>query len=179
MKFKKGNRVEYTEKGETKYGVVSRGGSGTITVILDGGEYQVKGHASLFQLSSHPLATDTEASPMDQYAVTGYREFRSFDGGGFNAFITKNKKKILEAYDAGEGGETQFMAIQKGSHVWESPESKQFHEDAKAWAIQFGDRTGTEAAAMWIEWHVHKRPYGVTAKMYWEAFNERISSFSS
>lgn len=175
MTFKKGDRVEYTEKGETKYGVVSKGGAKSISIVLDGGQYQVKGHPSLFQPSSHPLPRDTEPSPMDGYAVTSFKEFASPDGGGFNAFITYRGKKILSAHDGGYGGEVEFHSVKKDGHYWNSPEQTKFHEDAQAWAIQFGDKNGFGAAACWIEWYVYKRPYGVTAKMYWDEFKKMLA----
>ena len=175
MKLKKGDRVEFTEKGETKYGVVSRGGAGKITVIMDGGEFQVTGHAPIFRKSDKPLAVDTEPSPMDDYGMVGYKEFSSPDGGGFNAFITYKGKKILSAHDGGHGGEVEIHSVKKGSHYWNSPEQVKFQEDAKAWALQFGDKDGFGAVDCWIEWYAHKRPYGVTAKMYWEEFNRELA----
>lgn len=174
MKLRKGDRVEYTTKGETKYGVVLKGGSGTITVVLDGGECQAQGHASSFRKSNHPLPVDTEPSPMDDYAVTGYKEFASPDGGGFNAFVTYKGKKILSVHDAGQGGEVEYHGVGKDGAYWNSPEEKKFKEDAKAWAIQFGNRNGFGAADCWIEWYVWKRPYGVTARTYWEEFERML-----
>lgn len=179
MKFRKGDRVEFAEKGVKKYGVVLKGGSKKIEVIVDGAEFIVKGSPKAFRPSDQPIPTDTEASPMDDYGVTGYKEFKTFDGGGFNAYVTYKGKKILEAFDQGCGGEVEFHPVDKNENYWNSPAQKKFHEDAKAWAIQFGDKNGFGAMGLWIDWYIHERPYGVTARMYWDKFNERLGNLRS
>ena len=178
MKLRKGDRVEFTDKGVTKYGVVSKGGSKKVEVTLDGAEYCVRGSAGAFRKSDYPLPVDTEPSPMDNYAVTGYKEFKSFDGGGFNAYITYKGKKILEAFDEGNGGEVNIHGI-GGTPYARSPEEEKFYADAKAWAIQFGDSNGFGAVGMWFEWYVYERPYGVTSKAFWDKFNKKLASWKS
>lgn len=178
MKFRKGDRVEFDDNGVTKYGVVSKGGAKKIEVIADGAEFIVKGHAAGFRPSNQPIPMDSEPSPMDDYGVKGYKEFKSFDGGGFNAYITYKGKKILEAFDEGNGGEVSTHGI-GGTPYSRSPEEEKFYADAKAWAIQFGDSNGFGAVGMWFDWYVHERPYGVTARMYWDKFNKKLASWKS
>lgn len=173
MKHKKGDRVEFDMKGnKLGYGVVKKGGENKITVVLDGGEHQVSGHANLFQPSAQPLLKDTEPSPMDKYSVSGYKGFESHDGGGFNAFITKNGKKILAAHDGGHGGEIDYHGI--GSYS-AGKDGVEFEKDVNAWAKKFGATGIGGNDGCWIEWYVGHRPYGVTSKKYWEQSAEMLT----
>jgi hypothetical protein len=54
MKYRKGDRVEFTEKGVKKYGVVLKGGSKKIEVIVDGAEFIVKGSPKAFRPLRRP-----------------------------------------------------------------------------------------------------------------------------
>lgn len=172
MAIKKGDRVEYTQKGEPKYGVVLRGGAKKIAVVLDGGQLQVSGHPDCFKLSDKPLVVDTVKTPMDKYSVVGYREIRGHDDSqAFEAFIAKDGKKILSAFDSGHGGEVEYQKL------WGGNVEEQFHEDAKAWARQFNpDDTGYGAADCWISWYVYQRPFGVTAQAYWDDYKEMLKA---
>ena len=172
-KFKKGDRVEFPQKGVTKYGVVSKGGAKKITVVLDGAEFEVKGHPNAFQPSNHPLPKDLVDSPMDKYSVVGYKKQVGHDDSEcFVAYVTKNGKKILRAYDSGHGGGVEYHGV--NGQYRNSEDEKQYYADAKAWAIQFGDNNGFGAADCWIEWYIYERPYGVTAQAYWNNFKDML-----
>ena len=171
MAIKKGDRVEYTQKGETKYGVVLKGGAKKITVVLDGGQLQVSGHPDCFKLSDKPLAVDTVKTPMDKYSVVGYREVRGHDDSqAFEAFIAKDGKKILSAFDSGHGGGVEYHRVNG------SEDEEQFYSDVKAWARQFfPEDNGYGSADCWIEWYVNQRPYGVTAQAYWDDYKAMLN----
>ena len=172
--LRKGDRVEWTNKTkdgsfETKYGVVTKGGSFSATVIYDGGEYQVKGPVSLFRLSSHPLPTDAP-SVMDKWGVKRYKEIPGHgDSATFHAYITLKGKKVLEAMNDGWGGPNSYH----GGRAIEN----QLEEDAKEWGKQFGCTHLNEMTSLWIDWYVNRRPFGVTAAQEMAEFEQIMSSY--
>lgn len=134
-KHKKGARVQYTEKGVTKYGVVIKGGSKRITVILDGGVNEVRGHPSLFEASTQPLPVDAIKTAMDYYKITGYKEFRAMIHKGYpfvGKVVTPTGAKIGFEYD-GNGGPVNFDW--RSEKVWD-----QFKADIEAWHEAMGSR---------------------------------------
>lgn len=164
--IKKGDRVECTIKGVLKYGVVVKGGK-VITVILDGGVYEVKGQASAFSLSDHPLLKD-DPSIMDKYSVHGYKEIAGHgDSPTFQAKIYKDGKPFLNVSNDGWGGNNDYGY---GAGV------EEFYNDAKAWALSNGDAELIDPNDDWVYWYQFKRPYGVTSKMYIAEFEDFRSS---
>lgn len=163
---KKGQRVKVMVsegKGHSMlyHGVISKGGSRRCTAVLDGGYRQVSGHPSVFEESDVPLPKDPP-SVMDKWGVVGHKEFRSLDGGGFNAFITLNGKKVMEAMNEGHGGPNNYWPCKGQKH----DVVDQLQADAKEWAKQFESDYTIEVEDLWVDWCVSQRPYGVLASQY-------------
>lgn len=170
-KAKKGQRIECTFKGETKYGVVSKGGKNKITVVLDGGVTELKGHVSLFRTSDKPLPKD-KPSVMDKWEVKKYKEIKGHgDTPTFEAAICLNGKPVIQAMNDGWGGPNMYYG--------DFEVVKQFENDASEWAKTFGCKNATEMDGIWIEWYVFKRPYGVTAEQELAEFNKMMSGFEN
>lgn len=179
--FRKGDRVCWRGKDddgnvELKYGTVTRGGK-RIVATMDGGEYEVNGSPNQFRHSDKPLPKDPP-SPMDDYSVSGYKTFpeMSDETVAFRACVSLNGKPILTAKNDGHGGDTEIWPIggfDAGRNYNEV--TQKFLDDAKAWAIQFGQTSPFESFDEWIDWYVNHRPYGVTAADFNRSIEKRMA----
>lgn len=177
--FKKGDRVMWKGKdedgkAELKHGTVTRGGV-KVHATMDGGEYEVKGGRSAFQFSDKPMPKDAP-SPMDDYAVTGYKSMPEISDEtlAFVATITFKGKPVLFAKNGGCGGDTEIRPTGENGY---KEAYKEFFDAAKAWAKQFGQTNAFEAYSDWIEWYVNKRPFAVTAKQYNEDMEAEMAKY--
>ena len=166
--FKKGDRIEYTDKGETIYATISKGGAKRITAILDGGRKQVSGHPSLFQLSATSLRKD-KPNPMDPYTIKGYKEIEGHgDSRTFHATICKNGKPILTVENNGWGGCNEYhiggISRKAGQLKDDVDTHKEFLSATKSWVTQFGYPDMIESEDTWVEWYQHQRPYNMLAE---------------
>lgn len=155
-RLKKGDRVEWDDKGEMFYGVVTNGGT-KVTVMQDGGQFKLKGGAGGFNLSNHPLAVDKPSS-MDKWSVKSFKEFMHGHGDSatFHAKICLNGKVVGTAENDGWGG-CNLYHFDKGVYG-------KFSDDVKSWVAQFGYSDMLEAEDTWLFWFVNEKPYGVTAE---------------
>lgn len=162
--LKKGERVKLSDKSRTVYGVVSKGGSKRVTVILDGAKQQVTGNPRCFTLSDHPLPKD-KPTVMDKYSIKGFKEV---DGHGdsrtFSATICKNGKSILTANNSGWGGPDDFHGDRKALD--------EFLTDCKEWAKEFGCTNMIEPQDSWVEWCQFEKPYGKLAETIFNEYKE-------
>lgn len=166
--MRKGDRVVFTIKNILTYGVVSRGGKGKITVIIDGGIKQISGHISLFKLSDVPLPKD-DSSPMDKWSIKSYRNTGAGDETPqFTAKILLNGKPVINASNYGHGGSNDYHGNRA---VIDS-----FEDDATAWAEQFGYKNPTEADDLWLGWAAEEKPYGVLAVDYLKSFVDMVEN---
>lgn len=157
MKFKKGDRVKFSTGSKTCYGVVSKGGAGKITVVLDGAKKQVRSIASCFQPSVKPLPNADELNVMAAYTVAGYKEINGHgDSTSFAANVYRNGKKITAVTNCGWGGCNHYTPARSSVCA--------FFADAATWAENATGSTIPEAADLWLFWEVFQRPYGMTAK---------------
>lgn len=182
IKRTKGERVEFSRgKGKPiEYGVIEKGGSGRVKVILDGGENFVTAPAHCFKVSDHPIAKDTPSN-MDHWGIVGYKiaKFASHETDCFEATITYKGNRCLHISNEGMGGPDRIYPLK--------PEFKAFMtlflETVKAWAVGHGydDPFGPES--IWMEWVRCFGPYGVTAKKYIADYvadiNEPLGEFVS
>lgn len=161
--MRKGDRVQFIDKGSYAYGVVLKGGKGNITVIRDGGELQVSGPATAFRLSKHPLPAD-EPSVMDKWSIAKYKDTGYGDETPqFNAEIALNGKVVITARNSGQGGCNMYTAIDY-DYV------RQLEADAKEWGKQFGYPYDFEAHDTWVEWAAREKIYGVLAVDYFKKY---------
>jgi len=156
---KKGDRVEFKSGDLTYYGVVTKGGSRSIKVTLDGGVKAVESLAAYFKLSDHPLSKDAP-NLMDKYSITGLKEGGVNSGGMmWSATLRKNDKPIAHISQEGCGGQNNYQTLKQYEDV------KQFKEDAVAWGELFNYRY-IEIEDTWVAWWLDLRPYGVTAEVH-------------
>lgn len=81
------------------------------------------------------------------FEVKKYRTFRSNDGGGFNADLWFNGRKIAEVDDAGNGGMMEFRFVLANDEV---ELNERVERDADIYGDQYydGERASTFLAAM-------------------------------
>lgn len=111
--LKKGDRVIWFDRkeNEEKHGVVIKGGRVKVTVILDGGEYQVSGSPQCFHIDSTPLPVDRD-NPMSKYSLKGFREIPGHDDSlPFICTICYEGKPVCKAMDTGHGGEIEISPV--------------------------------------------------------------------
>ncbi len=161
MTFKKGDRVEWIQGPETKYGVIFRGGKRP-TIYVDGGEKTVSGPASAFNYSDHPMPTD-EPSVMDDWDVVRYKDFgNGEETPSFEARISYKGECVLVASNHGTGGCNNYHG--------DRALINQLEADAKAWGKQFGYPYDFEAHDTWVEWAGRERKYGKLAVDYFKEY---------
>ncbi len=159
--FKKGDRVKWMSDSGEKHGTVLKGGK-NITAVQDGGEFQVRGPADIFETSDKPLPA-VEPSLMDKYSITGKKGFQGNDSECFTATVRENGEKIGTVKNDGNGGCNMYYGLDcYGIH--------QFEKDAAEWAKQFGYEKALEAADLFVEWYCEHRPYGVSPRDYLKGF---------
>lgn len=164
MTIKKGDRVEWIQGPETKYGVVFRGGKRP-TVYVDGGIHSVKGAAGAFSLSNHPLPAD-EPSVMDKWDVKSYKDYgMGEETAHFQATITLNGKVVIYARNQGCGGCNMYTPIYGGV---DRSILDDFAADAKAWGEQFGSPYDFEMTDTWLDWAANEKIYGKKAVDYFK-----------
>ncbi len=169
MKISKGDRVEVTAKnGEVLTGTVIRGGK-SVTAVVDGGETQVKAPAACFRRSDKPVPA-SPPSVMDKWGVKGYWQITGHgDTPTFHAKMTLDGKVVGEAMNDGHGGPNDYLFADGTLRA-------RFLADCQTWANQFSP-AGTaipEPDSMWLDWHVHARPFGRTAEAYLAAFQREM-----
>lgn len=171
--MKKGTHVQYRDQDGLHQGIVVKGTTkpnGRVTVMLIGGRMKAMGPVTAFTPCTIDIPTD-EPSPMDAYSVSNYREFpqMSQETIAFVARVKYQGKVILEARNDGCGGCTYFYGNQSAE--------KQFQEDLRQWAKQFGGEDLTEKDDYWLRWWVDERPYGITARASIKQFNESMAKY--
>ena len=174
MKIGKGDRVEVTAKnGEVLTGTVIRGGR-SVTAVVDGSETQVKAPAACFRRSDQPLPV-SPPSVMDKWGVEGYRRIPGHgDTPTFHAKITLYGNVVGEAMNDGHGGPNDY-------HFADGTLRARFLADCHIWAGRFSpDGADTpEPDGLWLDWHVHDRPFGRTAEAYLAAFQREMNELTS
>ena len=160
MKLKKRDRVEFEYEGKTVYGVVEKGGSKKIEVVIDGGDNMVGGSPKCFRLSDEPLPKD-EPNVMDKWSVKGRKDIEGHgDSPTFSAKICLSGKPVMHVGNNGWGGGNEYHPL-KG---FDYSVFDQFIADVRAWVGLFGDETMHEPDDFWVSWYTDDRPYGITAK---------------
>jgi len=179
IKVKKYDRVKCIFDNDYQHGIVMKGGSKKIRVVLDGNgsladRDVVTGHVSLFKPSSKPVPVDTESTPMDDYKVIGYKEFNELSDEtiAMHAIIKYKGKKIIDVCNDGQGGENMYHPM-LSDKSWNYV--RKALSDADQWAQQFGEDKPFEALDSWIGWYVRERPFGITSRVYWTAWQKKMS----
>jgi len=153
---------------ETAHGVVKRGGSDTVTVVLDGGKEQVKLPVTFLSLSNHPLPKD-EPNVMDKYSII---KFQSAGAGRmYSCTVCKDGRPFVEVEQHGHGAPNRYDPIDRKKDQ-DRKIYMQFLKDAKEWTIMFGDQDAIEAEDTWVVWWMDLRPYGVTAQEHIKSFTD-------
>ncbi|WP_207462622.1 hypothetical protein [Azospirillum sp. SYSU D00513] len=176
--LKKGDRVEWVEKGRTFYGVVSKGGD-KVVVIVDGAEEQSSGPARLYKKSDHPLAADPP-SGMDKWAVVNYREHTRLtqETPCFEAIITYEGQAVLNAFNSG-GGEPNRYNGWNFAKTRETDFEGRLREAVAEWAQRFGNIAKVpDPVDDWVDWYVHERPYGVKATMHFARWEKDVAQLN-
>lgn len=161
VRLAKGDRAKTDHRGETLHGIVRSATATGITMVLDGGASEIKGHPSLFSASERPLPRD-EPSAMDRWGVVSHKVSRALseETVAFSATVTLDGKPVLHASNRGNGGCNSYHPLPGAP----AGVARQLDADALAWAEHFG---GTpphmERADEWLSWHVQERPFGKTA----------------
>ena len=175
MSLRKGQRVEFVYEGKRNFGVVSKGGSKKVTVVIDGAKEQISSTPHAFRLSDVPLPIDSP-NVMDKWSVKKYEEIEGHgDSSTFHAHICLNGKVVIEAMNDGWGGSNVYQPL--NNHKYDIVDK--FRNDAKEWAKSFGYTDPFEIEDIWIEWYVYKRPYGVTGEMTINEMKEKLTSLKS
>lgn len=163
--MKKGDRVEWVQNGETRYGIVFRGGKNPI-VYLDGGATSVSGPARAFAFSKHPLPKD-EPSVMDKWDVKSYKNTGlGEETPQFNADITVNGKVVLHVSNDGRGGCNRYYPARGMCRGV----IDQLITDARVWGEQFGYPYDFEVEDTWVEWATREKIYGKKAVDYFKEY---------
>ena len=158
--LKKGDRVEFSLEGQTTYGVVGRGGTSKVTVIVDGAERCVSGAACLFRLSDHPLPQDEE-HPLSSYSLKSYKEIPGHgDSRTFSATILHNGSPIATVSNGGYGGCNEYSPLISTGRE----DLAAFFQACTVSVKQFGYPDMIEPEDFWAEWYQQERPFGITFK---------------
>lgn len=159
--FKKNDEVTCEFEHKSRRGIVVRGGSKTITVQLDDGRVEIKGHASLFQTAPRRAAFKDAPSAMDGYSVRKYKVNRSMSDETecFSADIISPTGAVINVYNRGRGGPDNhtsktMVAVNK------------LYEDAKSWSKKNGGCYTHELAGLWLGWYQNSRPHHISAKSF-------------
>jgi len=122
-----------------------------------------------YAFAATPLP-EAETDPMSTYSVTGYKGIKGHgDSDTFHATIRLNGKVVLEAMNDGWGGPNEYRGS-AGRSAGDALETA-----AKAWFAHYGyPEIFGETADMWLDWYVHDRPLGVTAREYVERFRAQV-----
>jgi len=162
QKWSKGDRASIEHNGRILNGTISRGGARP-TMILDGGEQKITAPARQFR-KGPPLPKDNP-SRMDVWSVNKYSavEKLSEETACYTADILLNGKKVIEASNQGVGGPDIYHPVNGDYSLVDK-----FEKDARLWFEDHGIDYRSEAAAAWIDFYVHRRPYGVTTVAFME-----------
>jgi len=166
IKFKKGDRVQFTNKDE---GVVigtvkSINKLGLAKVVQDGGKYEWKIGAA--KLQPGPALPKDEESLMDAWSVTGYKCIGGDETPMYTAKIRRDDRVVGRCSNGGSGGPDEF-------HFDDVTTRIVFYADVKAWWKQMGGKGDTsEVEALWVDWFVNHKPVGITAKAYVDDYNQ-------
>jgi len=167
MALKKGDRVEWEQNGEQRYGVVFIGGKHP-KVYIDGGEKQIKAPSIVFKISTHPLPAD-EPSVMDKWTIVSYKNHgNGEETPSFTAQIALNGTIVLVANNHGTGGPNNYHPA--GVHKDSRALIDQLEADAKEWGKQFGYPYDFEAQDTWVEWAAREKIYGKLAVDYFKEY---------
>lgn len=177
MTLKKGDRVEYIHDGETRYGVVFRGGKNP-TIYRDGGELTITGLAAAFRISKYPLPTD-EPSAMDKWTIKSYKDSGFGDETPqFHAEIALNGKVVITASNHGTGGCNNYHPVNAvDGKYWDTID--QLKTDATEWGKQFGYPYDFEVEDTWVEWASREKIYGKKAVDYFKEYSGVINTANS
>lgn len=175
VKFKKWDRIETDYKGKTVYGVVAKGGSKKIEMVLDGGKKALAGAPVFFRHSDKPLPKDPP-NLMDKWGIRKYKEIEGHgDSPTFSAEITLNGQPVIHASNNGWGGPNFYERLNlKDKGVVEA-----FKKDAEEWYKLFSGDEPFEPDNLWITWHQFGKPYGETAKEHIADFDRRYRNLNS
>lgn len=168
--MKKGQWVEFQGKtGITKGIVISGGAQLTVGHSHKGNTYkQVKAPARYFKPTDAPNLDISGI--MDAYSLKGYKSAGGDETERFEASLYVNGKRMAIISNNGCGGcndirPTKYTQAEKDA-------IEKFYEDAKKWAINYGERKPFEPEALWVEWFQYARPIGQSAKCYWDDVNK-------
>lgn len=170
--FKKTDRVEFTNKGSTIYGIVRKGGASKCEVVQDGAKSVFTVPVSLLKFSTKPLPTQPE-HPMDAWGLKKYAASKLNSRGTvcFTAEITHNGKTVIHAQNDGNGGADRYYSATGRYEV-----VAQFEADAKQWIIDHGmpEAHAIEPANIWISWKAEHAPYAGSATDYIAEWKEAL-----
>ena len=172
--IKKGNWVEFTMKGETFQAIVVKGGAKLkVHFGFKGNTCRVvTAPSSMFKLI--PTPNMDESGIMNAYELKAYKEAGGEETIRFEAKLYKNGKPLALVSNGGYGGCDDYYPIGKATHK----DIEQFREDAKAWAIHYGEEEPFEAESYWIEWITGAKPKGMNSKLYWEDSIKQHAEFN-
>lgn len=160
--FKKGQEVTTEWKGKTHRGIVERGGSNRITVLLSDGATELRGHVSLFKLADPRPEFKDAPSAMDGYSVRKYKKVEglSEETECFTAEIVTPNGEIIHASNRGHGGPNGYFCKKGRGPV------KKLVEDAASWATTNDSpySNTSESEDLWLTWYQYKRPHHISAK---------------
>lgn len=169
--MKKGTRVEFSRGNDPmEYGVVKKGGNAKITVVLDGGNMQIKADARYFRVSNYPLAVDGTKTRMDRYSVKSWQEIQGEETRNFNAVVCYDGKPIIRVSNNGCGGMNNTDPINEAYNTVGGVVDT-FMKDSTAWGKEFGWKFEDGADEVWLDWCNDCKPFGKTAKTYFIEMN--------
>lgn len=178
--FKKGDKVQFLHNYRCVCGVVNK---------VTGGFYHIIEWENPDNIWKVPVGDSTlkEGNMEDVFhlpansayhMMSGYevRKYQSYprmseETIAFNAEIWFDGTKIATAENGGKGGSTILYGDRN--------DIDKFMQDAEEWVKSFGIENPIEAYGTFIHWFVNERPYGVSAKLYFERYKAASASLEN
>jgi len=157
--FKIGDTVECTMDNKKVTGIVAKINGDKIKAVVDSGQYEFSIEFFFFKKIKIIMEKDIP-TVMDKWGVVGYKKGRGQETIRFQAYVTLNGKKVIDASNDGCGGCNRYHATGEDNFKAVA----QFEKDAVEWAKKMGDKKPMEPDGTFIEWYVNDKPFGVTAK---------------
>lgn len=175
MQFKKGDRVEWDwQDNQTHYGTIQRKAGDMYKVVEDGHPEELWTiHNARLRSTNRPLPKDTIKTPADIYEVRMFKNVGTgTDGFIYTGKIFKDGKHVLDIVDDGGGGPMLFHRVKKG----DTTSLEEFFKAIGEWWTALGGTTTSEPEALWVDWQVNEKPYGITGETYVRRFEEHMAS---